>query len=653
MAVGIYVSPGIAGTTKPPADNGARGFVTSGFSTAQGYASTSMNSAVSFLNQLGNAANSLQLTQLQVAPLMPNPPNAFSKPQRPLAPAGVLITTPAAPTEPALADIAQLALPAAPEFSAVPLPLTIPSAPPALTATAPLLGALLDVAVPDAPTITLPDVPTLLGINIPGMPVLNLPSFAGTLAAAPTAPANTFAFVEPAYTSSLLDSLRARLAEWVAGAATGLAPAVEQALWERGRAREHALLARKTEQVVRDHAQRGFAKPAGALALALGDALQDTQGTLSGLSREIMVKQAELEQGNRQFAFETAFKVESELITYQNLVAQRGFEVARYAQQVAIDVFHELVLRYQADIAAYEAQANVFKTLIEAELAKLEVFKATLEGQKLIGELNAQSIALYQARITGALANVELFKSRVQAANMLLEGNKIRIEGFAATVSAYDATVRAKAAEYQGYATAVQAEALKVDIFKGQAEAFRSQAEAFRSTVEAAVARKNSEIEVSHKLPLDLFKVRTDVYRTFVDAETARSGALLRVYETNAHVFSTEVQAEAARTGSDTDVFKSRSDSAVAAASLQLQAAKETVQLALQKTSILTEAIKGGAQVSAQVAAAALSAINLSAQLSDHNSNSASNSSSDTNSNQKSSQIGDMTHHNISSKEGD
>jgi hypothetical protein len=649
----VYAPVGGTQAVVPPADNGTKGFVTSGFTSANLYASTAMQSAMTFLGQLGAAGNSLRMPSLPpAAPSLPTLPATFAKPVAPSSIVGYF-TLPAVPEEPALGAIAPLDVPSAPEFSAVPLPLVIPAAPDPFAGSVPVAPTLPDVAMPASPTLVLPDVPTMLGIAIPGAPVLNLPSFAATLAASPDAPANSFAFTESAYTSDLLDSLRTRLQDWIDGDATGLAPAVEQALWERGRARENALLARKMSLAVKSFAQRGFAKPPGALALALADAAQETQGTLSALSRDIMIKQAELEQSNRHFAFETAFKVEAELITYQNLIAQRGFETAKYAQQVAIDIFHELVLRYQADTVAYQTEANVFKTLIEAELAKLDVYKSELEGQKLIGELNVQAVQIYQSRVSAGLAQVELFKVQVQAATAMLESNKVRIEGFAATVSAFDSTVRAKAAEYQGYATAVQAESVKTDIFKSQAEAFRSQAEAFRSTVEAAVAQKNSDIEVNRKLPLELFRVRTEVFRSRTDAEAARMNTALKAADTNAQVYDSQVRAEAAKSGADTERFRSQTDSAIAAAQLQLGWAKETVQLAIQQAAILTEAIKAGSQVSAQIAAAALSSVNLSAQLSDHNSNSASNSASNSRTDQASSQIGDITHHNVSSREGE
>ena len=106
----------------------------------------------------------------------------------------------------------------------------------------PTLPTVRDVAIPDAPDVTLPTAPqflalqthTFAGINlhedwldkldeIPELSILQPTPFAYSPGAA--------------YASQLLDNLKAQLNARIQGG-TGLAPAVEQGIWDRSRDRE-------------------------------------------------------------------------------------------------------------------------------------------------------------------------------------------------------------------------------------------------------------------------------------------------------------------------------------------------------------------------------------------------------------------------------
>lgn len=629
----------------PPAPNGAAATVTSGFQVAQTFASTAFNQAQGLIAGLGATAAALKPAAIDVilAPIA-TAITAYQSPALPAAPAGLALNLPTTPTDPTLTPVALPTLDAAPAFTATMLPIDLSFAvPTALTATVPTAPVLPAVMLPASPTVVLPDVPSLVGITIPTMSLLNLPTFAAIMPDSPQAAAFTFSFMEPTYTSVLLTALRARLLEWVDGASTGIAPVVEQALWQRGRTRENALLARKAKEAIRTYASRGFSKPPGALSLEIADAMQDTQNTLSALSRDVMVKQADLEQSNRRFAFENAWKVEEGLITYQNQIAQRAYETAKYTQQVAVDIYHENVLRFTAEIQGYGVQVEVYKAQITAELGKLEIFKAELEGQKLIGEINLQAIEVYKARIEGVKAVIDIFKAQVEAANVSANVNKTQIEAFAAQVGAYGEVVRAKAAEYDMYATRVKTEAVKVDMFKSQADAYDSQVHGFKALVDAQVAVTGLAVKVNQEVPLDLFKTRTEVFRTLVSAESERVGALVKVYDANVNVFSAEVQGEKVRVDASVEEVKAETAVAVAQGNLTLESLKANVQAMVQEVQVLVEAIKGGAQVAAQLAAAALSSVNLSAQLGSHEQYSVGFSNGNTAHNAYQGSMGDQT----------
>ena len=602
-------------------DNGAQGIVESGWATAQSYANSAFATSTNFIGELATVANQLaDIPSISVDLADPSTVlTGISLPDAPTAPDGIALLLPAVPAEPVLGTVHELSLPDAPLFMAqlpdINLNITKPSD---FSASIPLEPTLDSISVPAEPTISLPDVPTLASINLPFAPVINLPEFTAMLPDAPLAlPDTTLSFTEQAYVSDLLDAVKSHLLQWVNGASTGIEPYVEQAIWDRARAREDVSSLRTLNELNRTFASRGFSIPQGALLKATMEAMQETVNKISSLSRDEAIKQADLEQSNRRFAFEQSWQVESGLITHSNQVAQRAFDVSRLILQAGIDIFVATITRYTAQMQGYGIEATVFKTRIEAELANLDVFKAQLEGQRLIGELNTQAVEIYKAKIQAVNMTIELYNSKVKAADTKASINKAIIEGFATRVQAYDSLVKSKASEYDAYATQVKAEVSKGELFKVQADAYNSQVNGYSALVNARVQENNAEIKINQELPMEMFKQKAMVFGELVKAESMRVGALADLYKTDGAVYQSIAGAQAAKVGAEAEGFKAETALIVGKSQALIEAAKSNVAKMMAEVQLLVEAIKAGAQVSAQLAASALSAVNLSGSISD------------------------------------
>ncbi|MCK0507893.1 hypothetical protein [Aromatoleum anaerobium] len=620
-----------------PFNFNAEDIILGGWDSSQAYSSTAFNASMNFLGEIANISG--QLTALpdinaDVA-LASTTLTPIEIPAAPARPDGLEMNLPAPPTEPTLDVVASLDLGNAPELTAAAPDIDLSIAAPAPFAESlPAAPGLETVTLPEAVAFDMPVTPAMLPVEVPGVPALNLPVFDAAVPefTVPAPDIGTFSFVEERYTSELLTSLRAMLQRWVDGAATGLDPDVERAIWNRARERENALTLRKTREVLRQFASRGFSQPPGALSIALSDAAQEAQNKDSELSREIMVKQAELEQSNRRFAFEQAWQVESGLISYASQIAQRAFEASKFALTIALEVFQAQVAQYDAQVKAFGVRAEAFRAQLQAELAHLEVFRAQIEGQKLIGELNAQLVETYKAQIEAAKARVDVYRTQVEAARVISEVNRTTIEAYAARIGAYESLVKAKAAEYDGYATRVKAEVSKVEVFKAQADAYRSQVEGFRSLVEAKAAEKNVELKIKQEAPIDLFKARTEAFRTQAGAEAERVRAVAGVHQAEVEAFSATVRAQAARADAEATIYRAESDVNVASAQVRIEAAKATIAKLTSQVEILSQNVRAGAQVAAQLAAAALSQFNYSSGTSVSESVSTSDSNVNTNS---------------------
>lgn len=239
---------------------------------------------------------------------------------------------------------------------------------------------------------------------------LNIAAFNSLLGTVPNVPVNTFAFTEIPYSSTLLTDLRTQLLKWVDGVSTGIAPAVEQAIWDRGRAREVVTSNRKAREAIRSFAMRGFSKPPGALSLEVQDAIQEAQNNTVALSRDVMIKQADLEQTNRRFSMELAEKMEEAMIAYTNQQMQRALEKAKLLQQFIIDI-------YQQEVAAYGVIIQAYGARVGAETA---AFKAKTDMQVAEANIRLESAKTQlQALIQGVTLRVEVAKAGAQIAAQL------------------------------------------------------------------------------------------------------------------------------------------------------------------------------------------------------------------------------------------
>ena len=393
----------------------------------------------------------------------------FNRPDAPVTSNALdAVTFPEAPAEPVLGAAPSFSLPPVPDmeiaFPAVDFTAGQPTPFAADPPSEP--GDLSPINMPSVPTLVFPDAPSVGNILIPDVPTLALPTFDATLGNAPAAPSTAFAWSETGYSSPLLTAMTALYLSWIEGTSTGLDPAVEEAIWNRARDRDAAMYASALTQIAGDFAARGHPLPPGAAAQMAEQAIQKARESAGTVNREVMVKQAEMEQQNRQFALTQAWQVESGLLTYWNQQMQRAYDAAKYVVEAAIAIFQAQISQYNADVQAFGVRAQVYKTQIEAELAKLEIFKAQIEAQRLNVALTEQTVNVYRARLDALKNLVELYNAQVNAQKTIAETNRTVIEGFKARVDAYGERVKAKALEYDAYETSIKAEVAKLEVPK-------------------------------------------------------------------------------------------------------------------------------------------------------------------------------------------
>lgn len=592
----------------------AESIVEQGWNTADNRADNAYNLAVRWMQTI--SAVDIPFTAVSSGFTAPAIGYTLALPAVPAAPT-VRFPALAAPDDLELSTVSPVTPAVAPDFTATVPVVQILDKPAALSATQPGDAPLVsDVTLPDAPVIVFPDDPTMQLISIPTAPTLALPTWSSTApdGTSLVAPTTGFIWSEDYYDSTLLNSVTSRLTTMLAGG-TGLPPSIEQAIWDRGRAREDVIAKKATQEAYEEFASRGFALPTGALAGRVAEVWQKNREAGSTFSRDVAIKQAELEVENLKFSVQTGIQLEGQLMTYSGQYAQRALDAAKTTVQVAIDIFNAQVALYNSRLQAYQTEAQVYRELIQAESLRLEQYRTEIEAQKLIGDINMQAIQIYSERIKALMAAVELYKAELEGVKTVVEVDRVRIEGFRATVDAYKAIVDAKTSEYQAWAESIKGEATKVSIYEAQARAYGTLVDAYKTGETVKIENMKAQID-ANELLVKAFAAEVDYLAEQVKAAVAQVDTSVKIYDGQAKVYSSQIGGEEARVRALAEQIRLIIASGTAGAELQLKAANLNIEQLLRIATVEQEAYKASGSIAGQLAASAMSSFNLGASVS-------------------------------------
>ena len=591
-------------------------FIEGGYEIMQAYANEAFESAMDFLDELQQAAGSVDIPTVSITwdPLPDIPSMKIAT-----APDPVVIEPvfPNAPADFVPGPIAPPSVDEPPVFNVPDPTVNFPNKPspddPGDVPEAPATD--INFTYPDEPVITLPDAPVLEDILLPTAPTLSYPDFTATMPQDTLGePTFNFQFQEEEYDSELLAAIQAELIDRIVNGGTGLPVNVEQAIWDRGRDREDQLLIKAVEGVRDEFAKRGHTLPPGEEYNKIADVHLETVSKLASFNREVTIKQAELEQANIQHAITETIKLESNLIDNWNDIMQRKFAVAQYTQEASLNVFNARVALYNTRIQAYNIQATVFNILVSAEIAKIEAYKAELEGQRLITEINRTNVQIYSEQVAALQTQINLYTAQLEGVKTKLDAEKTKIDIYLGEMQGYTAKIAAISEEYKAYKIEVDAETSKVDLYSARVGAYSERIKAYAAEVDAV--KSISDIQVAQeRIRLDSYLGKLQAFSEEIRAESARVTALADTYRTQVQAYGSQVDAYAKEFDGGLRQFEGALRENEAEVSNQLKQAEINITKAVEENKILIESIKAGAQVSADVASAALTAISLSASM--------------------------------------
>lgn len=474
---------------------------------------------------------------------------------------------------------------------------------------APALPQLRDVAIPDAPSITLPDLPQFLQLQTHSFGGVNLrEEWLDKLDDIPE-----LSILQPApfeyrpgarYASQLMDNLKAALNARIHGG-SGLAPAVEQQIWDRSRDRETQIALAREQEVLRGAEALGFPLPSGVLVGQLTDARREYHDKLSGLSRDIAIKQAEMEQQNVKDAIQSALQLETTLLDDCYKLEMLAFEASKAAATQAIAAHNAALEHFKALLDGYRSYATAYDTVVKAEMNKVEVFKAMLTAEQTKADVNKSLVERYKAEVEGSMAAVEIYKARVGAAQTLVEVEKARIQAGGEQVRAFVATVNAETAKADLYKTRVDAETAKVGAVEAVTRAYSAKVGAQAEKARVEVAKFQAHV-AAKGLEWDGWKAKLQAATARFDAAARKSSIMVDGYRAGAAASEAQATALMRRWEADIKQYEASKELTFRVAQANADAVKYTKDMQMEAAKIsLATATQGVASAWSMVSASA------------------------------------------------
>lgn len=506
--------------------------------------------------------------------------------------------------------------------------INIPEAPPDdATLVIPDAPTVAAITLPNTPALAMPNLPTLVDITIPTFEGLDLPTFDAT---APefegTALPGILQWSEPTYQSVILDEVIDKVRSlWSGG--SGIPPAVEQAMFDRAAEREEITTSRDIDAVSTEFSLRGFTMPPGMQAARTDQMIQDLSTKKLGLNRELTIQVAQWQVENVRFACTTGIAAENVYVNLFTNAAQRMFEAARFQIESQISIYNAQIAVFNARMNGYQIRAQVFDTLVKAELSKIEVFKVQIEAEVAKGQVNVQKVQAYTAQVQALQTYVEIYKAQMQGASIQAEVGRNQIEAYKATVQAYAEKISAQKNKFEAYTARVNGAAAQANIVDAQARGYAAMVQGKVAINDGAIKVADLTIE-RNKIKLQQFMASQETERTRIQSVMGTIQAAAQAYTADTQRYAAEAGAKNSAAQAQIAAKEATMRSNIAYYQAQVQQYLGLMDQSIRQTAVVLDGLKAAGSISSTLAAGAMSAVHVGANLSGGGNVSASGSTS-------------------------
>lgn len=333
---------------------------------------------------------------------------------------------------------------------------------------------LLAPNIPDFPStpiindnFVMPDVPSRPDIDLPSRPALKdhvipdfnssvgVPQFTSTLPDVVLEPIQEadikalFGFLVAGYQPQISE-IKGILLDRIINGGTGLPADVEAEIWNRNLERDQQALQDGIDAAAAQWSKLNFSLPDGALADSLMHMNNEYVNKRLDTSRDVAIKQAEMEQVNVNTALSLVASIEaafnSVIVQYVNAASN----AMRVAAESSVLIFNSMVQYYNLLIEIYKAELAKYRELMNARLADVEIYKTTVEAVGKAIDADDSKIKIYVAEIQAEVTKLGVYETEIKGILAQVETIKAWIDIGRVRMDTYSAETRALSTRYAG-----------------------------------------------------------------------------------------------------------------------------------------------------------------------------------------------------------
>lgn len=384
-----------------------------------------------------------------------------------------------------------------------------------------------------------------------------------------------------------------RLATYLAGG-SALAPAIEDAIFNRTRTKLNADAQRAMKEVLGKGARAGFSMPSPMLMSQLQDVDQDRRNNNAKAATDIAIKQAELEQANLQFAVKTSTELrkvamDATMSYCGHLVGlnQQALQFARDVVDFIVKAF-DIAARYaETQARIYEADAQVYRAKLEGALAVIHAYEAAVNAELAKANVNRATVDAYTARINAVRAEADVYRSAVEAVVSLASLERIKVELYDAKVKAFGSQVNAFTAQWQGYEAAVKGQSARMEVNVAHSREYEASANAYSAIVRGRGEAVRAASDSNRQL-IEAYRAKVDAFAALQHAKAESVQIDVAAYRATIEAFIAKATAIAEHTKADVSIYEVALRGLIEEAKLQLAWVAERGHLNVERAKGLT-----------------------------------------------------------------
>ena len=539
-------------------------------------------------------------------------------------------------------DISMEDVPSPPDFTIQPPTIDMPEDPQGFTGDIPDTPRIEQVTMDEISVPDIPSIPNFGGISLPPAISFTVPSLSeiDTSWLDNQQPPDEVQWEEAEYNAKYLGLLLDRMWSNIVEGGTGISTEAEEAIWERGHEREDAAYQRAVSKITDSWSARGMSLPNGLLADMINEITFERYTKEVDRSRDIMAKQAELEQENMKFSATSIIQIEQAYLQHHEAAMDRALRAAIAASEVGSTVYRAKIEAFNSKLRAIQISAEVFRARLQAESTKAEFYRAMLEGTRTNVELQRLFLDRYRMQLQGIEILTNVDRLRMERSRTMAELERLKLELYRGQIEAYNSQVRAKVAEFDLYRAKLEGQGMKVRLYGEQASAYQSRIGAYRGRVDAEVAKLQAQYQaIDAKLRKEDAKLRkwaekvraldshakTKIagYDSQVRGYTAKQEAISAwrrsvadVYNSKVRAYAATVEAEVNKVRASVEEARVALDASKAKASNYLEKMRQQLEVFTRLAALDADNIKTAGQFYASLASSAMQAMHAGMNLS-------------------------------------